>query len=134
MIAVDWEKTNVQELNITATELSSEALISILTRLPQLRWLSAGYLEHFNDQVYSFSSPPREPSRHFQVMDAWLQSGAYTSVQSIDLNTCDALSDASLCDFVNRTGDSIVGFALGGHHKLLEHFWMTVIPQLVNVK
>lgn len=51
MQAVEWDKCQLQDINITATELSSETLIHMLCRLPHLKLLSAGYLEHFNDQV-----------------------------------------------------------------------------------
>ena len=46
-----WEECGLQELSISATELNSEALISVLSRLPHLRWLDASFLEHFTDQV-----------------------------------------------------------------------------------
>lgn len=52
MTSVRWEETQIEELNITATELSAECLTSVLTRLPHLRWLSAGYLECFTNQVH----------------------------------------------------------------------------------
>lgn len=48
---VDWEKCTLQELDITATDLSSEALTDMLTRIPGLRFLSAGQLNGFNDSV-----------------------------------------------------------------------------------
>lgn len=48
---VEWEKSSVQELDITATDLSSECLIDMLSRIPCLRFLSAGQLNGFNDQV-----------------------------------------------------------------------------------
>lgn len=48
---VEWEKSSIQELDITATDLSTECLIDMLTRIPSLRFLSAGQLNGFNDQV-----------------------------------------------------------------------------------
>jgi hypothetical protein len=48
---VEWEKTALQELDITATDLSTECLIDMLTRIPNLRFLSAGQLNGFNDSV-----------------------------------------------------------------------------------
>lgn len=48
---VEWEKTSLQELDITATDLSTECLIDMLTRIPNLRFLSAGQLNGFNDSV-----------------------------------------------------------------------------------
>lgn len=48
---VDWEKCTLQELDVTATDISTEALTDMLTRLPGLRFLSAGQLNGFNDSV-----------------------------------------------------------------------------------
>jgi hypothetical protein len=50
-MAVDWEKTQLQELDITATDLSTECLMDLFTRIPNLRWLSAGQQDGFNDSV-----------------------------------------------------------------------------------
>jgi len=51
VMAVEWEKTQLQELDITATDLSSECLVDLLIRIPALRWLSAGQQDGFNDNV-----------------------------------------------------------------------------------
>ena len=48
MQAVEWEKTQLQELDITGTDLTSECLTDLLTGL---RWLSAGQQDNFNDNV-----------------------------------------------------------------------------------
>lgn len=48
---VDWEKCTLQELDITATDLSEKALTEMLTRIPGLRFLSAGQLNGFTDAV-----------------------------------------------------------------------------------
>ena len=37
IMGVEWEKTMLQELDITATDLSTECLIDLLTRIPGLR-------------------------------------------------------------------------------------------------
>ena len=49
--AVEWEKTQLQELDITATDLSTECLMDLLTRLTNLRWLSVGQQDGLNDSV-----------------------------------------------------------------------------------
>ncbi|KAK6012092.1 hypothetical protein OSTOST_22766, partial [Ostertagia ostertagi] len=48
--AIEWEKTRIEELDVKGTELSSDTLISLLTRLPHLRWLDASWLENMTDQ------------------------------------------------------------------------------------
>lgn len=67
LMHVDWEKCSLQELDITATDLSTESLIDMLTRLPGLRFLSAGQLNGFNDSV----------------LKAWMESGNPRNLVSI---------------------------------------------------
>lgn len=51
MMKVDWESTALQELDISATDLSTECLIDMLVRIPGLRYLAAGQINGFNDSV-----------------------------------------------------------------------------------
>jgi len=48
---VEWESTAIQELDISATDLSSECLMDILVRIPGLRFLAAGQINGFTDAV-----------------------------------------------------------------------------------
>jgi hypothetical protein len=57
VMQVEWEKAALQELDITATDLSTECLIDMLTRIPNLRFLSAGQLNGFNDSVSTLYRP-----------------------------------------------------------------------------
>uniref|UniRef100_A0A915K592 F-box domain-containing protein n=1 Tax=Romanomermis culicivorax TaxID=13658 RepID=A0A915K592_ROMCU len=115
---VEWDKCQLQELNIAATDLTADTLIFMLTRLPFLRTLCAGYSENFNDQV----------------MEAWINSNACSNLTALDLDTCDSLSEPILTDFLNRFGFQMIGLGLGGHHKLVEHFWLTNLPILSHIK
>lgn len=51
VMAADWEKCGLQELDISATDLSTECLIDLLTRIPGLKFLAAGQINGFNDSV-----------------------------------------------------------------------------------
>lgn len=53
-----------------------------------------------------------------------MQSGKINTLQYLSLDTCDLLNEASLTEFVLRHGHQLMGLNLGGHHKLLEYFWM----------
>uniref|UniRef100_A0A7E4ZRV0 Ovule protein n=1 Tax=Panagrellus redivivus TaxID=6233 RepID=A0A7E4ZRV0_PANRE len=114
---IDWEKTKIEELDIRGTELSTEAIISILTRLHHIRLLDASWLENFTDPV----------------IDAWMQAGTLSTLQYINLDTCDSLTENALSEMVIRHGHQFLGLILGGHHKLLEYFWMNMISKLKNI-
>ena len=116
--SLEWEKARIEELDIRATELDAETLISLLTRLPHLRWLDASWLEYFTDQV----------------MESWLQSAAINNVEYLCMDTCDSLSELALTELVARHGHQLKALNLGGHSKLLEYFWMNAIPRLTNVQ
>lgn len=48
----EWDKAvALQELDITATDLSSQVITDVLTRIPALTWLAAGQLDGMNDDV-----------------------------------------------------------------------------------
>ena len=48
----EWDKaSSLSELDITATDLSTQVILDILTRIPALTWLSAGQLDGMNDDV-----------------------------------------------------------------------------------
>lgn len=51
VMQADWDKCALQELDVTATDLSTECLIDMLTRIPGLKFLSAGQINGFNDSV-----------------------------------------------------------------------------------
>lgn len=51
VMQAEWDKCALQELDITATDLSTECLIDLLTRIPALKFLCAGQINGFNDSV-----------------------------------------------------------------------------------
>ena len=56
VMAAEWEKaTQLEELDLTATDLSKECLLDILPRIPSIRWLSAGQLDGMTDSVMKVS-------------------------------------------------------------------------------
>lgn len=70
----------------------------------------------------------------FQVVEAWMASESISNIKYLNLDTCDSLNEGSLTELVTRFGHQILGLNLGGHHKLLEYFWMNMIPKLRNVR
>ena len=71
VMAAEWEKAdNLQELDISATDLSKECLMDVLPRIPALQWLSAGQLDGMTDAVFKVSYLPqsRNPVLHQEAL------------------------------------------------------------------
>jgi hypothetical protein len=53
VMAAEWDKVdNLQELDISGTDLSKECLMDILPKIPAIRWLSVGQLDGLTDNVF----------------------------------------------------------------------------------
>ncbi|XP_071554152.1 uncharacterized protein [Temnothorax nylanderi] len=118
VMQVEWEKSSIQELDITATDLSTECLIDMLTRIPGLRFLSAGQLNSFNDNV----------------LKAWTELGNTRNLIALDLDSSDNLSDDALHKFLSRHGHQLYGLALSGMPHITDQLWQSVLPILTNAR
>lgn len=119
VMQVEWEKCGLQELDITATDLSSEALIDLLSRIPGLRFLSAGQNNGFNDSV----------------LKAWMEAGsAARSLIALDLDSSDNLTDDGLTKFLGRHGSQLHACILSGMPHITDQLWMAVLRILNNAK
>lgn len=116
---VEWDKCALQELDITATDLSSECLIDLLTRIPTLRFLAAGQINGFNDSV----------------LKAWSESGANArSLIALDLDSSDNITDDGLHKYLQRHGPQLHACILSGMPHITDQLWMSILPILSNVK
>ena len=52
LFPVNFPTLQFQELDITATDLSKECLMEVLTKIQSIRWLSAGQLDGMTDAVF----------------------------------------------------------------------------------
>jgi len=119
VMAVEWDKAlNLRELDITATDLSKDTLIDLLTRIPQLTWLSAGQLDGMNDVVLS----------------KWAESGKVASLKALDVDASDNLTEDMLIKFVERFGEQLEALCCSGMGHVTDTFWNTVLTKLVNAK
>ncbi|CRL06290.1 CLUMA_CG018969, isoform B [Clunio marinus] len=118
VMTVDWDKTIIQELDISATDLSTECLIDMLTRIPGLKFLSAGQINGFNDSV----------------LKAWMESGTCRSLLALDLDSSDNLSDESLNKFITRHGSQLQSCVLSGMAHITDQLWMSILPLLSSAK
>jgi len=117
-MAVDWEKTILEELDITATELSTECLIDLLTRVPALRYLSAGQQDRLDDLV----------------LREYMERGSIKNLIALDLDRNANLSEDILSQFVRIKENTLQGLQLSGIPHLTEQFWNRVMPLLKNLK
>lgn len=116
---VEWEKCGLQELDITATDLSTECLIDLLTRIPNLKFLAAGQINGFNDSV----------------LKTWSESGKTAqSLIALDLDSSDNLTDDGIHKFLQRHGAQLHACALSGMPQITDQLWMSVLPILTNAK
>ena len=83
-MAVEWSKTNLEELDISATELSTECLIDLLIRVPSLRYLSAGQQDRFDDLV----------------LREYMERGNIKNLIAVDLDRNANLSEEILLQFL----------------------------------
>lgn len=118
VMGVEWEKTCLQEIDITGAELSTECLIDLLTRLPPLRYLGAGQQDGLVDMV----------------LKAYMEQGNPKNLIALDLDRCDNLTEDGLHKFLSRFGSNLKGLCLSGLPQLAEQFWQSLIPSLKNIK
>lgn len=118
MQSVDWEKTVLQELDITGTELTSECLVQLLTRVPALRYLAAGQQDAFNDLV----------------MKEFIEKGNFQSLVAFDVDRNENISEEMLTQFLKLQGHHLQGLQLSGIPHLTEQFWVSVMPLLQHLR
>ncbi|XP_037795359.1 F-box/LRR-repeat protein 7-like [Penaeus monodon] len=118
VMAAEWEKSAVSELDVTATDLSADCLIDLLTRIPALRWLSAGQLDGFTDAV----------------LKAWTERGNLKALIGLDLELCDNLTEEGLYKFLARYGQGLRGLVLSGIPQCTDSLCSNVMPALKNIR
>lgn len=135
VLTVEWDKTWVnlanpnhfhelslsriiQELDITANDLSADCLIDMLTRIPGLKFLSAGQINGFNDSV----------------LKAWTESGTARSLTALNLDSSDNISDEALNKFITRYGSQLQSCVLSGMAHITDQLWMSILPILSSAK
>lgn len=114
----EWDKSNLQELDISGTDLSTDCLIDLLTRIPALRFLSAGQINGFNDSVFK----------------AWMEAGTAKNLIALNLDASDNITDEGVGKFLTRYGSQLHACVLSGMPHITDQLWMSVLPVLSNVR
>lgn len=110
--------STLQELDISATDLSTDCLIDMLTKIPGLKFLSAGQINGFNDSV----------------LKAWMEAGTCRSLISLDLDSSDNVSDEVLAKFIQRIGGQLQALVLSGMSHITDQLWMSILPLLTSAR
>merc|ERR1719264_365462 len=119
VMSAEWEKAEqLQELDITATDVSKECLLDVLPRIPAIRWLAAGQLDGFTDQV----------------MKNWMEHGNLKELRAIDLDSSDNLSEEMLQKFITVYGPQLHGLSLSGMTQATDVLWNSVLQKLPNAR
>ncbi|BFF91316.1 F-box/LRR-repeat protein 7 [Drosophila madeirensis] len=118
VMQAEWDKCALQELDITATDLSTECLVDMLTRIPSLKFLSAGQINGFNDSV----------------LKLWMESGNTRPLISLDMDSSDNITDEGLLKFLQRHGHQLCACCLSGMPHITDQLWMSILPLLGNCK
>lgn len=116
--AVEWESTNLQELDITATDLSTDCLVDIVSRCTNLRYFAAGQQDGFNDLV----------------LNTMIEKGTYKNLITLDLDRNENISEEMLLKIVRLIGPQLQGLVLSGIPHLCEGFWSTTISVIKKIK
>lgn len=119
VMAAEWEKAdNLQELDLTATDLSKECLLDILPRIPAIRWLSIGQLDGLTDNVF----------KH------WMDHANLKELISLDLDASDNLTEEMIYSFVSSHGLHLQGLSLSGMPHVTDTLWNSILTKLKNAK
>jgi len=119
VLAAEWDKaTNLQELDITATDLSKECLMEVLTKIQNIRWLSAGQLDGMTDAV----------------LKHWMENGNLKDLIALDLDGSDNLTEDLLFKFLNKYGPQLQGLVLSGMVHITDQLWNSTLQKLRNVR
>ena len=52
IMSVEWEQTNLEELDLSSTDLNEQALMTMLNGSQNLTYLSVAYCDGFTDNVF----------------------------------------------------------------------------------
>ncbi|XP_014665180.1 PREDICTED: uncharacterized F-box/LRR-repeat protein C02F5.7-like [Priapulus caudatus] len=118
LMNVDWAKTAIENVDVSSTLLSAEALTDMLTRVPGIVWFAAAHVDGMNSSV----------------VEQILERADLRHLSAIDVSHCENLSEDVLLKLLRRIAPQLQGMLLGGFPQLLEQFWMCLLPLLKNIK
>ena len=115
---VEWDQTNLEELDLSSTDLDEATLLHMLNTAPNLTYLSVAYCDGFTDHV----------------LQTLIKNKKLTNLTAIDLSHTVNLNFEMVYDFLRNFGGQLKGFSYTGNSKITEHFWLNSIKNLSNIK
>jgi hypothetical protein len=119
--AVDWSTANINEIDLTSTDLSERIMLELFAQINRLTYLAVAFCDGFTDQV----------------LNVLFERGVLNHCRTLDLSNTVNLST----DCVHRVLTSSNGFAhclealsYTGLETITEHFWIDVIRYLKCIK
>lgn len=115
---VEWDQTNLEELDLSSTDLDEQTLLNLLNTVPNLSYLSVAHCDGFTDHV-------------FQTL---IKNKKFTNLKALDLSFTVNLNVDLVFEFLKNYGNQLHGFSYCGSTKVTEHFWLNSIKSLTNLR
>jgi hypothetical protein len=115
---VEWDQTNLIELDLTSTDLDEPTLSMMLNTVPNLSYLSVSNCDGFTDRV-------------FQTM---IKNNKTVNWEALDISHTVNLSYEEVYDWLKKYGSQLRGFAYAGNVMYTEQFWFTSIKNMKNIQ
>lgn len=116
--AIEWNQTNLEELDLSSTDLSEQALLTMLNDSPNLTYLSVAHCDAFTDHV-------------FQTL---IKNKKVSSLQALNLSYTVNLNMDDVFNFLRIYGGQLRGFMYTGNVKITEQFWISSIKHMKKIK
>lgn len=115
---VEWDQTNLEELDLSSTDLDEATLLYLLSNAPNLTYLNVAYCDGFTDKVF----------------ETLIKNKKFSNLKVLNLSHTVNLNFELVFEFLKNYGEQLVGFSYCGNTKVTEHFWLNSIKFLTNLK
>lgn len=115
---VEWDQTNLIELDLTSTDLDEQTLSLILNTSPNLSYLSVAHCDGFTDRVFQ----------------SLVKNNKTVLWEALDISHTVNLLYEEVYDWLKKYGGQLKGFAYAGNVNYTEQFWFTSIKNMKNIQ
>ena len=115
---VEWDQTNLEELDLSSTDLNEQTLLTMLTNSPNLSFLSVAFCDGFTDHIFH----------------TLIKNKKTTSWVALDISHTVNLNFEDVFNFLKISGHQLKGFIYCGNVKITEQFWISSIKHMKNIR